>query len=187
MPKPRRRGRPFTLSLTLSSASATRGSDVTRVRMCTEYWTAKYPDPMVAVPGMGLFYRGPNCHMRTPLGHGMCRMLDGALRSGGEFTFQSLGFGQVVFCIEGLRTGEWTSVHGSGRWNIFMSALVRVQLWVRRRRSRLHLALEFQRSGWGLHLPRDVVAEIVHRCFERRFAPSVGVARVETLSFRGLR
>ena len=139
MPKPRRRGRPFTLSLTLSSASATRGSDVTRVRMCTEYWTAKYPDPMVAVPGMGLFYRGPNCHMRTPLGHGMCRMLDGALRSGGEFTFQSLGFGQVVFCMEGLRTGEWTSVHGSGRWNIFMSALVRVQLWVRRRRSRLQL------------------------------------------------
>jgi hypothetical protein len=154
--------------------------------MATEYWTGKYADPMVVLPGMGLFYRGPHCHMRSPLGRGMCRILDGALRNGGEFTFQSLGMGQVIFCIEGLRTGEWTSVHGDGRWNVFMSALVRVQLWVRRRRSRLQLALEFQRSSWGQHLPPDLVSDVVHKCFERTHVPSVGAVRVESLSFRRL-
>jgi hypothetical protein len=168
-------------------ATSHRPIRVKAAAMATQYFTCKYPIPLVVVPIMGLFYKGEECHLRTPLSLGLHRTLDRAVRGGGDFNIERVISGQVLLSIDSVQMGSWTSVHGPGRWNHFMSALVRVQLRVRRLQSRLALVREFQRSDWGLRLPAGIVDEIVHVCFEKKYRQNSNATSVETLSFQRMR
>ena len=152
--------------------------------MATAYWTLKYSEPLVVVPGMGLFYRGDRCRIRTPLSRGLHRILESAIGDRGDFIIESVGFDRVILEIDDVDTGSWTSVHCTMRWDQFMAALIVVQLRVQLRVSRpMRKAVrEFQESGYGRKLPADVVMLISGMCFERTF--NAQIPRVETISYR---
>jgi hypothetical protein len=113
-------------------------------------------------------------------------MLSKAICDGGDFTIERVDDErpEVLLSIDSTRAGSWTSVHGFGRWNHFISALVKVQLRVRRLQSRLSRVREFQKTHRGMSLPDAIVDEIVHLCFEKKYRHQAEVFRVETTSFR---
>lgn len=152
--------------------------------MATAYWTLKYAEPLIVVPSMGLFYRGDECRIRTPLSRGLHRILESAVGDGGDFLIERVGSDQILLEIRDVDTGSWTSVHSTARWVRFMEALVSVQLRVQLRVSRpLRMAVgEFQKSDYSRKLPADVVTLIVRMCFARTC--NAHTRRLETLSYQ---
>ena len=139
--------------------------------MATTYWTLKYREPLVVVPGMGLLYRGDICQIRTPLSRGLHRILESAIGAGGDFIIECVDSDRVILEINDVDTGSWTSVHCTLRWDQFMLALVAMQLRVQLRVSRpVRKAVRaFQESDYGRKLPAEVVTLISCMCFERTF------------------
>jgi hypothetical protein len=145
--------------------------------MATHYFTAKYADPLVVLPRMGLFYLNSTVCFLTPFGRGLKRMLDNCITAGGDFRIEMTESGMVALRIQYAELDFSCSLSGCCA---FVASVVCVQRQVRQRQGRLRVVAEFQRSNWGASLPVDIVKKITHVCFESRLKSRQAVILVYT-------